>query len=122
MTNKTDDPRPDSSTTEAEYLQDTPLVPLPGVKPEDAENTEAKPKDADRPEAKPHGTLKDQINTMEGEGQAQPQAGELPPEEHDGSRVVRPDSEKHTGQAPPEDIDGGSPPEGTKLGDKGGTG
>ena len=79
MTNKPDDPPPDSAPTEAEYLQDTPLVPLPSVKPDEA-SPQAKPKDADSPAAKPHGTLKDQVSTMEGEGQAQPQAGELPPE------------------------------------------
>ncbi len=38
-------------------------------------------KDADRPASKPHGTLHDQVTTMESEGQAQPQADELPPEE-----------------------------------------
>jgi hypothetical protein len=80
MTSRTDDPPPDSRPTEAEYLQDTPLVPLPGVKPKEADSPAAKPKDADSPAAKPHGTLKDQVSTMEGEGQAQPQAGELPPE------------------------------------------
>ena len=80
MTNKADNPPSASNPTEAEYLQDTPLVPLPGVKPEDAGRPEAKPRDADSPAAKPHGTLKDQVSTMEGEGQAQPQAGELPPE------------------------------------------
>lgn len=36
---------------------------------------------ADRPASKPQGTLYDQIKTMESEGQAQPQADELPPEE-----------------------------------------
>ena len=39
------------------------------------------PKDADRPASKPQGTLHDQVMTMESEGQAQPQADELPPEE-----------------------------------------
>lgn len=36
---------------------------------------------ADSPASKPQGTLRDQITTMESEGQAQPQADELPPEE-----------------------------------------
>jgi hypothetical protein len=36
---------------------------------------------ADRPASKPQGTLHDQVATMESEGQAQPQADELPPEE-----------------------------------------
>ena len=40
----------------------------------------ATPKDADRPASKPQGTLHDQVKTMESEGQAQPQADELPPE------------------------------------------
>jgi len=40
------------------------------------------PKDADRPASKPQGTLQDQIKTMESEGQAQPQAGDLHPQEH----------------------------------------
>ena len=39
-------------------------------------------KDATSPASKPQGTLSDQVQTMESEGQSQPQAGELPPEEH----------------------------------------
>ena len=39
-----------------------------------------------------------------------------------GPRLVRPESEKHTGQAPPEDIDGGQDPTCTTRGDRGGTG
>lgn len=39
-------------------------------------------KDATSPTSKPQGTLRDQVQTMESEGQAQPQADELPPEEH----------------------------------------
>jgi hypothetical protein len=38
-------------------------------------------KDADRPGAKPQGSLSDQVATMESEGQAQPQADEVPSEE-----------------------------------------
>ena len=38
-------------------------------------------KDAERPASKPQGTLHDQVKTMESEGQAQPQADEVPPEE-----------------------------------------
>ena len=34
-------------------------------------------KDADSPASKPQGTLRDQVTTMESEGQAQPQADEL---------------------------------------------
>lgn len=34
----------------------------------------------------------------------------------DGSRVIRPDSEKHTGQAPPEDVEGGPPTDGADFG------
>ena len=37
--------------------------------------------DATSPASKPQGTLGDQIKTMESEGQAQPQADELPSEE-----------------------------------------
>lgn len=37
-------------------------------------------KDADRPAAKPQGSLRDQVATMESEGQAQPQADEVPPD------------------------------------------
>lgn len=70
MTIRPHDSPSDSSRTDAETLQDTPPA---GVEP----------KDADRPEAKPHGTLKDQVSAMEGEGQAQPQADEVPPEERD---------------------------------------
>jgi hypothetical protein len=43
---------------------------------------------ADRPASKPQGTLTDQITTMESEGQAQPQADELPPEER--SKAIPP--------------------------------
>ena len=47
------------------------------------------------------------------------------PEGHpfeDGSRLVRPESEKYTGQAPPEEIDDVAPRPSTTGGDKGGTG
>jgi hypothetical protein len=37
--------------------------------------------EADSPTAKPQGTLEDQVNTMESEGQAQPQEGDRTPEE-----------------------------------------
>jgi len=39
-------------------------------------------KDADSPASKPQGTLRDQVTTMESEGQAQPQSDEPPPEEN----------------------------------------
>lgn len=39
---------------------------------------EPEAKDADRPAAKPQGSLSDQVATMESEGQAQPQADEVP--------------------------------------------
>jgi hypothetical protein len=39
------------------------------------------PKDADSPASKPQGSLHDQVKTMESEGQAQPQADEVAPEE-----------------------------------------
>ncbi len=38
-------------------------------------------KDADSVASQPQGTLRDQVQTMESEGQSQPQAGEVPPEE-----------------------------------------
>ena len=38
-------------------------------------------KDASSTASKPQGTLRDQEMNMESEGQAQPQSGELPPEE-----------------------------------------
>jgi hypothetical protein len=38
-------------------------------------------KDASSDASKPQGTLRDQEKNMESEGQAQPQSGELPPEE-----------------------------------------
>jgi len=37
-------------------------------------------KDADSPASKPQGTLRDQVTTMESEGQAQPQSDDQPPE------------------------------------------
>jgi hypothetical protein len=41
----------------------------------------AAPKDAEIPASKPQGTLEDQVQTMASEGQAQPQEGDLTPEE-----------------------------------------
>ncbi|MGD9904775.1 MAG: hypothetical protein AB7U83_15030 [Vicinamibacterales bacterium] len=41
------------------------------------------PKDADSPTSKPHGTVADQVATMESEGQAQPQADERAEAEDD---------------------------------------
>ena len=40
----------------------------------------------------------------------------------DGSRVVTPENDHASGQAPPEDIDGGPVSPATTVGDKGGTG
>jgi hypothetical protein len=40
-----------------------------------------KVQDATSPASKPQGTLSDQVQTMESEGQSQPQADERPPEE-----------------------------------------
>ena len=110
MIKKPDNPATQAGKRDSVGPQDGERVPLP----------EGTLKDADSPSAKPHGTLRDQVATMEGEGQAQPQSDEVPPEERDGSRVIRPDNEKHTGQSPPEDVDGG--PEGTTQGAKGGSG
>jgi hypothetical protein len=47
-------------------------------------------KDASSDASKPQGTLRDQVTNMESEGQAQPQRGELPPEER--PPVERPSS------------------------------
>jgi hypothetical protein len=52
---------------------------------------QAAPKDADRPASKPQGTLQDQVKTMESEGQAQPQEGDLTPEELDDPMAGSPD-------------------------------
>jgi hypothetical protein len=49
------------------------------------------PKDADSPASKPQGTLQDQVKTMESEGQAQPQEGDLTPEELDDPMAGSPD-------------------------------
>ncbi len=43
--------------------------------------TQPAPKDAASTTSKPQGTLRDQEQTMEAEGQAQPQEGDLTPEE-----------------------------------------
>ena len=48
------------------------------------------PKDADSPASKPQGTLQDQVTTMESEGQAQPQEGDLTPEELDDPMAAAP--------------------------------
>ena len=42
---------------------------------------DAHAEDATSTASKPQGTLQDQVQTMESEGQAQPQSDELPPEE-----------------------------------------
>jgi hypothetical protein len=47
-------------------------------------------KDADSPASKPHGTLRDQVTTMEAEGQAQPQADELPADSETTGKGVPP--------------------------------
>jgi len=49
------------------------------------------PRDADSPASKPQGTLQDQVKTMESEGQAQPQEGDLTPEELDDPMAGSPD-------------------------------
>jgi hypothetical protein len=49
------------------------------------------PKDADSPASKPQGTLRDQVQTMESEGQAQPQEGDFTPEELDDPTAGRAD-------------------------------
>lgn len=54
------------------------------------------------------------------DGQAVPSDGS--PTSGHGTRVVRPESEKHTGQAPPEDMGDDRAPGQTTRGDKGGTG
>jgi hypothetical protein len=61
------------------------------------------PKDADSPASKPQGTLQDQVKTMESEGQAQPQEGDLTPEELDDSMARSPDrnpGRDNSGQRP----------------------
>lgn len=52
---------------------------------------QATPKDAASPASKPQGTLDDQVTTMESEGQAQPQQGDLLPEELDDPMSGSPD-------------------------------
>lgn len=52
---------------------------------------QAEPNDADSPAAKPQGTLEDQVQTMESEGQAQHQEGDLTPEELDDPMAGSPD-------------------------------
>ena len=64
---------------------------------------QATPKDADSPASKPQGTLQDQVTTMESEGQAQPQAGDLTPEELDDPMAGSPDrnpGRENPGQRP----------------------
>ena len=56
---------------------DQPVRPEPPIEGADTHN----------PAAKPHGTTRDQIQNMEQEGQAQPQADEREPDD-----VERPDS------------------------------
>lgn len=47
-------------------------------------------KDADSPASKPQGTLRDQVTTMEAEGQAQPQADELPADQAPTGKGIPP--------------------------------
>jgi hypothetical protein len=55
--------------------------------PHAGEREKATGQDDVRPAAKPQGTLHDQVKTMESEGQAQPQADEVPPEERVGKGI-----------------------------------
>ncbi len=71
---KNDQPAPHAGEREKAAGEDRQASPLPY-------GSDPTPKDADRPASKPQGTLDDQVATMESEGQAQPQADELPPEE-----------------------------------------
>jgi hypothetical protein len=74
MTNpRTDQPAPHAGEKEKGAGVDDAPVSLPTPKaPATA------PKDADSPHSRPQGTLEDQEQTMESEGQAQPQDGDLP--------------------------------------------
>lgn len=56
-------------------------APHSGEREKASEQPATVPKDADSAASKPQGTLHDQVKTMESEGQAQPQADEVPPEE-----------------------------------------
>ena len=67
---KTDQPAPHAG--EREKTSGQPGKAMPPDPP---------PKDADSPASKPQGSLHDQVKTMESEGQAQPQADEVAPEE-----------------------------------------
>jgi hypothetical protein len=71
MATKTDNPAPHAGEKETVNVHD--------------EDQTAK--DASGDASKPQGTLRDQVTNMESEGQAQPQSGELPPE--DGPVVER---------------------------------
>ncbi len=73
---KTDQPAPPAGEREkrtGQPGQATPPAPTP--------------KDAQSSASKPQGTLDDQVKTMESEGQAQPQADEVPPEERAGKGI-----------------------------------
>jgi hypothetical protein len=68
-TTRTDQPAPHAGEKEK----------AAGVDP--ARATQPSPHDAVSTASKPQGTLRDQEQTMEAEGQAQPQEGDLTPEE-----------------------------------------
>lgn len=74
---RTDHPAPHAGEKEKGAGVDEQATPLPT------------PKDADSPRSKPHGTLKDQEQTMESEGQAQPQDGDLTPDEQAGDVAAK---------------------------------
>jgi hypothetical protein len=76
---RTDQPAPHAGEKEKAAVTDDNRAP------------QAAPKDAGSPAAKPQGTLQDQVTTMESEGQAQPQQGDLTPEELDDPMAGSPD-------------------------------
>ena len=65
MAKNTDNPAPHAGEKEAVRIHDEDQVA----------------NDANSDASKPQGTLRDQEKNMESEGQAQPQSGELPPED-----------------------------------------
>jgi hypothetical protein len=74
MTQRSNSPAPHAGEKDTSGVHDEkPAPPSPGG--------DADAKDATSTASKPQGTLQDQIKTMEGEGQAQPQSDEVPPED-----------------------------------------
>ena len=82
MTQNTVNPAPHAGDKDTSGVHDRNLAPP-------STDGAAEGRDATSTASKPQGTLQDQIKTLAGEGQAQPQSDEVPPEERQKSKDAR---------------------------------